>query len=427
MEICYTCDAKISKRKLEFPYTDSENDEVAGENWICADCATIYDVCELCDIHTSDRTEIQRPFRLPIYVCSPCRSTEYYFCEGCDGYWTELSPSSDSYCIECYECGCGECGCEDCYPDGECSCYNYGGDPDCGCSYCEDQNFSQWIHDYNFKPRPVFFHGKNKTVTVPEDLTSYLGMELEISIDDADEGAELVTLASPDLIYCKHDGSVEGFEMVTHPMTLDAARDLIPFDVLRTLRNNYKASAWYNGIHVHVSRSGFSNDTHIFRWLKLIYRNHQDVKRIARRDSHEWASFTSDERAKHKFTAERHKGKRSSRIGTERYSAINTQNVDTFEVRVFRGSLRRDEILASLELVHASVEYTRQLTTQQILNDNGWNWSTFIVWAILQGDKYENLVALNNKNKQPNEDEDTQDEYLLINNYERQLEFIGGF
>lgn len=381
---CYLCNITIRRNMKQFTFHDDDGDVQT----ICRPCSLNYDRCEDCDTLTSYRVTLNRRYNVDLEICYRC-AIEEYICMRCEEFWDGLANFSD-YCENCYTCDCYECGCE----------YCYGGDVCGDCYECSDgpDTESDWVHQYSYKPTPIFHNSKNEYGSVePLPLEPYLGMELEINIDDYDEGAALVTQAKPNLIYCKNDASVDGFEMVTHPMTLQAAKDILPFDELRVLRNSFRASAWNNGIHVHVSRSGFTDNAHVFRWFKLIYRNAVDVRRIARRDSEEWASFRTTERRNHKHTAEKRKGRGTRSVMTNRYSAINVENDETFEVRVFRGSLRRDEILASLELVHASVEYTRQLTTNQIAQHNGWNWTQFIEWAQAQGDTYAELIALNTK------------------------------
>ena len=72
----------------------------------------------------------------------------------------------------------------------------------------------------------------------------YFGVELEI-----DEGGEQGDYASQILsqanvgfterLYCKHDGSLSnGFELVTHPMSLEYHQEEMPWpEVLRTARS----------------------------------------------------------------------------------------------------------------------------------------------------------------------------------------------
>lgn len=252
----------------------------------------------------------------------------------------------------------------------------------------------RFINSYSYKPEPRFFQGPGDYVTDPEQTNGrvFMGMELEITIRDARVGAQLVTEAVDDnLIYCKEDGSVSGFEMVTHPMTLEAARQILPFDTLRTLRNEYSASGYQNGIHIHVNRTAFKSNSHAYRWAKFLYWNEEHALCIARRSGSHWASWATGDTLGHKnmMTVIKQGGRNSYR---ERYSAINVNNQHTFEVRIFRGTLNERKIMACLELIEGSVEYTRTLTASDVLTKDALKWDAFLAWAINQGDKYANLI-----------------------------------
>ena len=93
--------------------------------------------------------------------------------------------------------------------------------------YCETcynrQSSGNGIQSYSFKPEPVFYG----------DGTRYLGVELEIdSGGESNVNAEeLLQIANTgeERAYCKHDGSLEdGFEIVTHPMTLAYHQESMP-------------------------------------------------------------------------------------------------------------------------------------------------------------------------------------------------------
>lgn len=337
---------------------------------VCESCLDEMAFCQHCDTYTD---ETVTPEEANSDYCYSCLQDVAYVCDSCDD-WILADYMVNGYCSSCHD--------------------DRGTSEGCDCYDCQESRGSQWVHDYSYKPTPRFFTAVGAIETAPAFKTPYYGMELEISIGEIDEGASLIMDAAPDLVYLKEDGSVDGFELVTHPMTLQAAMATIPFDALRRLRNEYNASAHPNGIHVHVSREGFDSDLHIFKWMKLIYRNEIDVRLVARRDPERWAAFDNGERAKQKHLAKKDRYAYKRNTYPERYSAINSQNTHTFEVRVFRGSLRQDEIMASLELVAGSVEYTRQLTGEAIRTANGWSFDAFLAWAAEQGNTYENLIAV---------------------------------
>jgi len=111
------------------------------------------------------------------------------------------------------------------------------------------------IHDYYYKPTPIFYG----------EGPRFFGVELEI--DEAGEdnrnAENILSIGNyhGENIYCKHDGSLEdGFEIVTHPMSLDYHLHEMPWnDILYEARSLGYTShmAGTCGLHVHVSRAAF--------------------------------------------------------------------------------------------------------------------------------------------------------------------------
>jgi hypothetical protein len=87
---------------------------------------------------------------------------------------------------------------------------------------------------------------------------------------------------------------------------------------------------------------------------------------MAGRSSSHWAKFddiidpeTGVKTFKHKF---------NNRHGSDRYSAVNTNNRNTLEMRIFRGSLNHNYLKACIDLAHASVEFTRVMSVPEVRN-----------------------------------------------------------
>jgi hypothetical protein len=303
----------------------------------CERCVT----CARCDgrVPDDDTVETVRGST----ICADCQRDSYWQCQVCDGW----NRDGD------------DCGNDCCDPDG------------CDCDDCRDDDdddgddFDGLVNDYSYKPCPVF-HGTGPL---------FLGPEIEIETPYSGEVAcaEIAGAHLGSLGYLKTDASIDhGFEIVTHPMSYDWAIANFPWQMLTELRDLGCRTSDGTGIHVHVSRAGFSSAGHIYRWMKLIYRNERHVKIVARRSSDTWAAFTDHDR---KAVKDYVKGGRG-----ERHRAINTNNADTFELRVFASSLDPHEVQAALGFAAASVEYTRDLTVDQIANGGAWTWSAFVAW-----------------------------------------------
>ncbi|MGH3881766.1 MAG: hypothetical protein ACRDSK_32480 [Actinophytocola sp.] len=313
----------------------------------CVGCGELYrdgsdcDRCTTCDrcdatVRESETVETTRGST----ICALCRQHWYWQCGQCDGWNRDGA-----------DCGNGCC------------------DPDvCDCGECRRDELGGLVHDYYYKPPPVF-HGTGPL---------FLGPEIEIETPDCSERecAEIAYSHLADLGYLKLDSSIgNGFEIVTHPMSYEWAMANFPWQMLTRLRESGCEATENTGIHVHLSRAGFDSPCHIYRWMKFIYRNEPQVKAVARRSSDEWAAFTDDDRKAVKDYA---KGARGGR-----HRAINTNNHDTFELRVFASSLDPREVKAALGFAAAPVEYTRNLTVHTIAN-GGWTWPAFTGWLAEQ-------------------------------------------
>lgn len=306
-------------------WTDEPQDTTDGS--VCGRCADwYYDKCEQCECLSSDTVATADGTR----VCDTC-ATDYWPCESC----CELIDSGD-YCTSC--------------------------------ARDDDLTAGGLIHDYSYKPAPDF-HGAGSL---------YLGLELEVSTEDGQLIASAETAADQlrTIGYLKADCSINessgyGFEIVTHPMSYDWAIEHFPWRMLGKLGQS-GCYADGNGLHVHISRAGFDSPSHVYRWMKFLYRNQDRMVTIARRVSDQWAAFDARDRQHVKDYAKGAAG--------NRYSAINTQNLATFELRMFASSLDPQEVQAALGLAAASVEYTRSLTVPDIVWSRGWDWSAFVIW-----------------------------------------------
>lgn len=320
------------------------------------------------------------------FECGSCDET-YHINNG--GYYMEWH-----YCDGCLDSNVYECN--------ECETQQWDGNGhDCQDFEEDDGDGSGVIHNHTYRPTPQFFG----------DAVYHFGFELEIESmgNGRHEGAELVQDTLGAHAYLKEDGSLnDGFEIVTHPHTLDSYQSNFDWSILDTLkRRGYRS--WNTqtcGLHVHVSRTAFGNQTprplsdaphftrsqrilqkqaHELRFMKLIYDNQRQVERIAgRSESRRFASFED----KGNLVRKVKNGSQSN----GRYSAINTDNDDTIEVRVFKGSLRKERVLSAVEFVQASVEYTRDMKVTS--KNHALSWLKFTGYVAANAEMYPNLVTI---------------------------------
>jgi hypothetical protein len=349
---------------------------------VCSDCIQVCQYCESIYTSNDDWYSVGNE-----YWCESCWSNDSFTCNRCD-YTTNAhrdggtSVGNEYWCESCVGDNATYCDeCDEYYPDGD----------ECSCS----QNNRGVVHQYSYKPNPVFHGGNDKNL--------YMGFELEMSFgDDPDRDdyntaiSDVIELEQADVCYLKQDGSISGwgYELVTHPHTLTAyeqATDL--WNYIESCRKR-GARSWDTdscGLHVHVSRSAFKSGAHTHRFLSLIYRNPKEMMKLAGRKNSRFARFddvyTNDEWGIPQFNL-RDKVHYAGR--TERYSAVNTNNDYTLELRFFRGNMKREGIMSALELCHASVEYTRNLSVPDVkLGMLKWGW--FADWVATNNGLYPNL------------------------------------
>lgn len=307
------------------------------------------------------------------HLCLNCLSEQTTFCVRCgDRVWTDVNAGTDStpLCQSCYDTHythCTRCGAlidfSDCrYP------YN---DDDPYCPNCS-RAVPERIHDYSFKPIPIFY-GQGPR---------YFGVELEIDMagEDFDNARQLLDVANCDhpLIYCKHDGSLDdGFEIVTHPMSLEFHQYSMPWaKILReaTSMGYTSHQAKTCGLHVHVSRDAFGEyeseqDEVIARILYFFERFWEELLRFSRRTPSQlerWAAWYGykDRPGAILDHAKRHKP-------NGRYACVNLTNEDTIEFRIFRGTLKLNTLIATLQLVDKVCDVAIALSDDE-LQHVGW-------------------------------------------------------
>ncbi len=233
------------------------------------------------------------------------------------------------------------------------------------CSSCYDRIETE-IEEYGYKPNPIFYGEGNR----------YFGVELEIDgAGKYDESAARIkkqTNVRCEHIYCKSDGSLDdGFEIVTHPMTLNYHMTCMYWeDVLQeAVRMGYRSHMTNTcGLHIHVNRDAFG-ETHdeqekvIERILFFTELHWNELFTFSRRSPHSmnrWAARYGIEKTGKAILDKAKKGN----VG--RYAAVNLCNYATIEFRLFRGTLKLNTLLATLQLVNKKCDMAISMTEEEI-------------------------------------------------------------
>lgn len=359
---CYVCSESVAGTLT-----------LVGEQVMCDGCHNDLAACDSCSTRVLYSSDLRSTLS-GVSVCESC-ADELYTCDECGdlGGEDDLTHTQDgsTVCDDCRYSDYHACEhCEEWIRDGDCC-------EDEDCQYRDSSgDYGGMVRDYGYKPEPRF-HGSGRV---------FLGMELEVNHADY-SCAEIATNELGSLGYLKEDSSLDdGFEIVTHPMTHAYAAEDFPWSMLTALRNEGARSSGA-GLHVHVNRSAFDGPSHVYRWLRLVYRNEQALTALSRRGSYELNEWAAFDRYTSRAAKEHAKGSR----GGKRHAAVNVTNNATFEVRLFASSLRRQSVRAALDFVDASVEYTRHLTVPVILA-GGWAWAAFRTW-VGEREEYAALTA----------------------------------
>ncbi len=358
---CYECECEIQ---------DDETIYETRDGYICEDCKDrYYTRCGDCDIYILDDDVIPVDGDRP--VCNECADEFYHKCDHCDELYSSYNLAVDTgyvtLCNTCYEDHYFTCpGCDDVCnaDDGE-----YVGRV-FYCYHCARECQSDYILSYSHKPEPVFYGGN-------------AGYGLEIEIDDGDnrrDAARDIDEAGDEHIYLKDDGSLSsrGMEIVTHPASLNYHVNNFPWtDICQTaLSYGYRSHDTDTcGLHIHASRSLLGDtemereltiakiillvdrwyDTHI---IKFARRGLSEMRRWADKPNADIQPEDDDNDAIHK----------SKKHASDRYRAINLTNYHTIEFRFFKGTLKRDTIIASIQWVDTIINYCKATPLKKLFN-----------------------------------------------------------
>ena len=274
-------------------------------------------------------------------LCNRCYDNNYTTCEDCgrllyrdDAYYDD---DDYPYCYECYQ--------------------KFNNNP---------------IKSYNYKPEPIFY-GSGPL---------FMGVELEIDKggERSDNAESILHEANKEdyTLYAKHDGSIEyGFELVSHPMSLDYHLNMMNWrgvfaEALDLGYRSHQTSTC--GLHIHVNRSAFGNtyeeqEDAIGRVVYFVESHWNELLKFSRRTEaniNRWASrygISTTAKDTYKNAKDKHMG---------RYVAVNLENCNTIEFRIFRGTLNYKTFVATLQLID-EICYHAINSTDKMLETMSWS------------------------------------------------------
>ena len=175
--------------------------------------------------------------------------------------------------------------------------------------------------------------------------------------------------------YCKHDGSLnDGVELISEPSTLAHHMYCIRWKALckAATKHGYRSHDTNTcGQHVHVGREQLGNTDAeraevIWKVQMFLGKFKSQVVRFSRRDLsdlNQWArldnlavrtaGFSGDQLRDYAVSHyETYHNDHGHHYDSARYVAVNVNNRNTVEIRIFKGTLKRDTPIANLQFVH---------------------------------------------------------------------------
>lgn len=254
--------------------------------------------------------------------------------------------------------------------------------------YSEDEEcYSGSIGDYHSSRRQLGHIPSSFDNRKPRVL---LGLELEMEIsrdhdqtDIAEHILDKIGYAPNGNKYCllEHDGSLSrGFEMVTGYSGLDLhTRQLEFFKTRLSGAKSHNTSTC--GLHVHICKSDMSL-LHASKMVLFINDpdNHNLIFALARRDSSHYCKIHDKINDKYwlkdaiksgaGFDKAGRKERQLRNLNGDRYEALNFQNPNTVEFRLFRGTLKYETLIACLEFTYQTWFFCRDTSQKQLTTQN---------------------------------------------------------
>ena len=313
-------------------------------------------------------------------LCCDCLEEQTVTCSRCgERIWIEENAGDTGtyLCSDCYDRHYTTCDCCDRVIHLDEAYYEEEDEdrPLCWTCYSRSQQ-DKGVHSYYYKPEPVFF-GQGPR---------FFGVELEVDLggESNQNAKKLLEIANngEEQLYIKHDGSLnDGFELVSHPMSLDYHLHEMPWRELLQLAKEmgYRSHQTSTcGLHVHVSREAFGEtyteqDRAVARVLYFMERHWEELLKFSRRTPRQLERWAARYGYKDQPSEILDHAKKGGHAG--RYACINLENSATVEFRIFRGTLKLNTLIATLQLVDRVCDVAIFLSDEEL---KAMSWTTFV-------------------------------------------------
>lgn len=347
--------------------THEDNNQMMVDDFgsrICQKCKPKFSKCSNCTrLELRGKMKIVNGRRVH-KICSTCYSSDMKECTIC----LKISNSNNFMSFVKADGVQREC-CSNCYT-------NKRWCDDCKDFHCEEPTCRDELEgrlNYGYRPAPVFNHAE-----VSHDRI-FFGFENEMNFSSESKYRKAIRNVydnfSASQIYLKSDASISGhgFEAVSHPMNLSYLKK---FPVQHLFGIKPKKDDTSCGLHVHVERTAFISDVHLYKIVDFINNGSAPfIKKIAGRSYNHYADKISDKASSYVKKGTRRK-----------YDAVNLSPRDTVEFRIFKGCKTEYQLRYRIEFVHALIVYMRTAPLSASKDQK-----SFIKWVRSNPRKYPSL------------------------------------
>jgi len=410
---CSWCGHYITKDDLEDELPENYTDDDfhfwkdSMDKIYCSNCNEDLVCCEDCgDV-------VRRDYATWVgsrdgYICDNCLSNNYFCCEDCEEYYPDGSTTTiemyndeiRTVCDNCYEhyYQCVECGR---YVDEDNAYSDDDGNTLCPNCHSEGGNRRMGIRGYHYTSVPGY--GMDFLGVENRTFKPMLGVELEVESrngssfskrnTDADDVREII---GENRVVCCSDGSLcDGFEIISCPAALSYHKDTLKWEdgLKKLIELNYRShDGGHCGLHVHIDRQYFGTQSKddVEAKFFITFRNNMEwIKLFSRRNNYSYCrpnGYDDSEVQKiSKFVAPPDKAWIKNKKQGDRYCALNFHPRDTIEVRIFRGTLKYESFMATLEFVSLWAYIVKQFDAGNICSVD---LNTFKAFAEMREMKY---------------------------------------
>jgi len=240
------------------------------------------------------------------------------------------------------------------------------------------ETIREYIHKHNYKPRYIHHYMPNEK----EDTTLLLGAEIEVdcggeSEEHAKNVLEIICGINPDnnsealddKMYCTHDGSLKnGIEFDTMPCSLAYHKYKMRYkEMFKYLdEHGYKAHDTTTcGLHIHADRkylgkSELIQQLTISKILYILEKFNDEICVIARRGN-SYSKFVGNGKDEKSIIELYGKYKNQ-----DKHVALNLKHEKSIEFRCFKGTLKYETFILTLEFVQNIIDYAKSINIEEI-------------------------------------------------------------